>query len=199
MSRAVVEVGHLPRYAFGQRSIIWWATMGMIAIEGAMFALVITSYLYLKGRSPHWPPGVESPRLLWGTLNTAIMLLSLIPNQLAKKAAEELNLSRVRLWMVTALAFGVAFNIVRIWEFKGLNVWFDENAYGSVVWALLGFHTTHILTDLLDTSVLAVLMFTGPLEEKRFVDVSENCLYWYFVVATWLPIYAVIYLAPRVA
>ena len=72
-----VEVGHLPRYAFGQRSIIWWATMGMIAIEGAMFALVITSYLYLKGRSPHWPPGVESPRLLWGTLNTAIMLLSL--------------------------------------------------------------------------------------------------------------------------
>jgi len=197
MSRAVVEVGHLPRYAFGQRSIIWWATMGMIAIEGAMFALVITSYLYLKGRSPHWPPGVESPRLLWGTLNTAIMLLSLIPNQLAKKAAEELNLPRVRLWMVTALAFAVAFNIVRIWEFKGLNVWFDENAYGSVVWALLGFHTTHILTDLLDTMVLAVLMFTGPLEGRRFVDVEENAIYYNFVVFAWLPIYAVIYWTPR--
>jgi len=199
MSRAVVEVGHLPRYAFGHRSVIWWSTMGMVAIEGAMFALVITAYLYLKGRAPHWPPGVESPRLLWGTLNTAIMLLSLIPNQLAKKAAERLDLPKVRLWMVTAIAFAVAFNIVRIWEFKGLNVWFDENAYGSVVWALLGFHTTHILTDLLDSIVLAVLMFTGPLEEKRFVDVSENCLYWYFVVAAWLPIYAVIYFAPRLA
>jgi cytochrome c oxidase subunit I+III len=27
--------------------------------------------------------------------------------------------------------------------------------------------------------------------------VSENALYWYFVVLSWLPIYAVIYLAPR--
>ena len=48
-----------------------------------------------------------------------------------------------------------------------------------------------------DTVVLAVLMFTGPIEGRRFVDVSENAMYWNFVVAAWLPIYAVIYLAPR--
>ncbi|HZA94736.1 MAG TPA: cytochrome C oxidase subunit III, partial [Burkholderiaceae bacterium] len=48
-----------------------------------------------------------------------------------------------------------------------------------------------------DTAVLAVLMHTGPIEGKRYVDVSENSLYWYFVVFSWLPIYAVIYLAPR--
>jgi cytochrome c oxidase subunit 3 len=45
--------------------------------------------------------------------------------------------------------------------------------------------------------VLAVLMFTGPLEGKRFVDVSENAMYWYFVVGSWLPIYAVIYWGGR--
>ena len=42
-------------------------------------------------------------------------------------------------------------------------------------------------------------MFFGRVDEQRFVDVSENALYWYFVVISWLPIYAVIYLAPRVA
>jgi heme/copper-type cytochrome/quinol oxidase subunit 3 len=199
VSQPILDVGHLPRYAFGHRSVVWWATMGMIAIEATMFALVITSYLYLKGRAPHWPPGVEPPQLLWGTLNTAVMLLSLIPNQLTKNAAERLDLRRARLWMVVAIGFALIFNVIRIQEFRGLNVWFDENAYGSIVWALLGFHTTHILTDLLDSIVLAVLLFTGPLEEKRFVDVSENCLYWYFVVASWLPIYAVLYLAPRFA
>lgn len=78
-------------------------------------------------------------------------------------------------------------------------MWWDTNAYGSVTWTLLGFHTVHILTDFLDSAVLAVLMFTGPLQEKRFVDVSENAMYWYFVVASWLPIYALIYFAPRVA
>ena len=49
----------------------------------------------------------------------------------------------------------------------------------------------------LGTAVLMVLMFTGPIEEKRFVDVAENAMYWYFVVFVWLPIYGVIYWAPR--
>ena len=40
-------------------------------------------------------------------------------------------------------------------------------------------------------------MFVGPIEEKRFVDVEENAVYWYFVVLAWLPIYGVIYWAPR--
>jgi hypothetical protein len=58
-------------------------------------------------------------------------------------------------------------------------------------------HTTHLVTDTWDTAVLDALFFPGPLEGKRYVDVSENALYWYFVVLSWLPIYAVVYLAPR--
>ena len=99
--------------------------------------------------------------------------------------------------LVLALAFGTAFMVVRVFEFQTLNVRWDTNEYGSAVWMLMGLHTAHLVTDVLDTVVLAVLMFTGPLEGKRFVDVSENSLYWYFVVLTWLPNYAVIYLAPR--
>jgi cytochrome c oxidase subunit I+III len=45
--------------------------------------------------------------------------------------------------------------------------------------------------------VLAALMFKGPLEGRRFVDVTENSMYWYFIVASWLPLYALIYIAPR--
>jgi cytochrome c oxidase subunit III len=41
-------------------------------------------------------------------------------------------------------------------------------------------------------------MRTGPLEGKRYVDVSENALYWYFVVIAWIPIYVVIYFGGRV-
>ena len=37
----------------------------------------------------------------------------------------------------------------------------------------------------------------GPVEELRFVDESENAVYWYFVLLAWLPIYGVIYWAPR--
>ena len=66
-----------------------------------------------------------------------------------------------------------------------------------VVEGLLGFHTAHLATDWADSVVLEVLFFTGPLTGKRYVDVSENSLYWYFVVAAWVPIYFVIYWGAR--
>jgi heme/copper-type cytochrome/quinol oxidase subunit 3 len=155
-------------------------------------------YFYLVTRSPRWPPdGIAAPDLRWGTLNTFVLLASLIPNELARRAGEQVNLRRVRIWMVVCLAFAAAFNVVRAFEFANLNVAWNTNAYGSTVWLLLGLHTTHIVTDFLDSMVLTVLMFTGPVEEHRFVDVEENAVYWYFVVIAWLPIYGVIYWAPR--
>jgi cytochrome c oxidase subunit III len=194
----VIDVSTLPPGAFGHRSLMWWGTCGLILIEGTAFALAIGMYLYYWTHATEWPPGhTAPPRLLWGTLNTVILLASAVPNQLTRNASERVDLRATRRWFVVALMFGIAFNVVRAFEFAGLNVMWNQDAYGSIVWFLLGLHTTHIVTDVLDSTVLAALLFIGPVEEKRFVDVSENSIYWYFVVLTWLPIYAVIYLAPR--
>jgi heme/copper-type cytochrome/quinol oxidase subunit 3 len=65
------------------------------------------------------------------------------------------------------------------------------------VWLLLGLHTTHIVTDVADTLVLTVLMFTKHGEGRRFSDVEDNAFYWNFVVLSWLPIYALLYWGPR--
>ncbi len=192
-----LDVSRLAPGAFGHRGIVWWGTAGLIIIEATAFALTIGAYFYLRSRVNFWPPNVPPPDHLWGAVNTIILLVSGIPNELARRAADHVNLQKVRLWLVVCLIFGVAFNVVRVLEFASLNTRWDTNAYGSVVWLLLGLHTTHIVTDFLDTTVLAVLMFVGPVEEKRFVDVSDNSGYWYFVVASWLPIYGVIYWAPR--
>jgi cytochrome c oxidase subunit I+III len=198
MGEEVLDASRLPSYRFGHHSMMWWGTLGMIAIESTVFALAAFAYFYIRTSVDTWPPGVPPPDLAWGTLNLAIMLASLYPNQIAKKAAEEENLRRVRKWMAICLVFAAAFLTVRVFEFRSLNVGWDTNAYGSAVWMLLGLHTVHLLTDVYDTAVLFTLMHTGPLEGKRFVDVSENAYYWYFVVIAWLPIYGIIYLAPRV-
>jgi cytochrome c oxidase subunit 3 len=197
-TRPALEVSELPAGAFGSRSVMWWGTMGIVLIEGMVFALAIGSYFFLRTRMPAWPPGgVVAPDLLWGTVNTAVLLGSLIPNELAKRAGERVDLRGVRMWLVACLLWGVGFNAIRVFEFMHLNVQWDHDAYGSIVWLLLGLHTTHIVTDVLDSLVLTVLMFTGPIEERRFIDVEENAVYWYFVVLAWLPIYGVIYWAPR--
>ena len=195
---ATLDVSMLAPGAFGHRSLMWWGTLGLVVIEGTAFALAVGAYFYLRTRVPTWPPdGIAPPDLRWGTVNTLLLLISGVPNQLARTAAERVDLSRVRLWLAAAILTGIGFNIVRVYEFKTLNVLWNTDAYGSIVWLLLGMHTVHILTEVGDTLVLAALMVLGPIEEKRFVDVEENSVYWYFVVAAWLPIYGVIYWAPR--
>jgi heme/copper-type cytochrome/quinol oxidase subunit 3 len=192
-----IDAAPLPSYAFSHRSLMWWGTVGLIAIEGTVFALTVVSYFYLRSLAPRWPLNAPPPDLLWGTLNTLVLLLSLWPNHLLKRAAEAGDLRGLRIHFVLCLVFSLVFLGIRGLEFGALNVRWDSDAYGSLVWLLLGLHTVHLLTDTYDTGVLAVLMFTGPLEGRRLVDASENAQYWYFVVLSWLPIYGVIYGVPR--
>jgi len=193
-----LDVTGLPNHAFGHQSLMWWGTLGVMAIEGMAFALTVMMYFYIWTRVDAWPPDALPPDLRWGLLNLAIIVVSVLPNQITKRAAERYDLRVVRIGMLVCIAFGVAFIAVRALEFTTLNVSWDTNAYGSAVWLLLGLHTTHLITDVMDSIVLAVLMFTGPLEKSRFVDVSENAMYWNFVVAAWLPLFAVLYVAPRI-
>ena len=197
--RATIDVSGLPDHAFGSRSILWWATLGIIAIEGTVFIIAIASYFYLQGNEAAWPPpGTNLPEHFWGTVNLVLLLVSMLPNHLVKKAAEEMEIGKVRLWMVVADLFAIAFIAIRVFEYGALNVSWDSNAYGSVTWTLLSLHSMHLVTDCIDSIVLTVLMFTRHgRESKRFGDVSENAFYWYFVVLAWPPIYAVLYWAPR--
>jgi heme/copper-type cytochrome/quinol oxidase subunit 3 len=198
--KRALDVAHLPTFAFGHRSPMWWGTMGLIAIESTVFALAIMAYFYLRSHATAWPmtEGGMPPELRWGTINTFILLLSMIPNEIARRAAQKLDLPRVRAGLFACLLFSLAFLALRALEFTTLNTRWDSDAYGSIVWMLMGLHTVHLLTDTWDSAVLAVLMVTGPLDGKRFVDVSENAEYWYFVVASWLPIYATVYFGARI-
>jgi cytochrome c oxidase subunit III len=197
--RATLDVSHLPDHAFGSRSIMWWSTLCVILIEGTVFVVAVATYFYLQGNETAWPPETTPPPgLFWPTVNTIVLLVSLIPKQLVRKAAETKDIRKLRRWDVTADLFALAFLVIRGFEYANLNVDWDSNAYGSVTWTLLSLHTVHLLTDFIDSVVLTALMFTRHGHEpRRFVDVAENCFYWNFVVLSWLPIYAVLYWSPR--
>jgi cytochrome c oxidase subunit 3 len=195
------DLAHLPTHAFGHRSLTWWGVIAFMVIEGTFFALTIAAYFYLMSQEQSWPPPpFLPPNWIAGTLFTVVMLLSEVPNTLVKRAAEAGRLREVRKLLVLTVAIGVLLLIIRGFEFNSLNVLWYDNAYGSIVWALLLLHTTHILTDWGDTLVLALLMHTRHgIAGRRFTDVSENSLYWRFVWIAWLPIYFLIYWLPRLS
>jgi cytochrome c oxidase subunit 3 len=66
----VLDVRGLPSYAFGQGSLMWWSTMGLMLIEGTVFAIGVMMYFYLRGVASAWPIDAAPPALRWGTLNT---------------------------------------------------------------------------------------------------------------------------------
>jgi cytochrome c oxidase subunit 3 len=196
--RVTEDLSALPLHGMGTASPTWWGTAAFILIEGTGFALALAVYLYLMSIATTWPIDAPKPDLLPGTLVTIILIASVVPNILVSRWAERQDLRKVRIGMVVMSILGIAPLIVRIFEFPALKVSWDDNAYGSIVWTLLGLHTTHILTDLVDTLVLAALMFTRHGDNRRrYGDVQDNAMYWNFVVAAWLPIYACIYWIPR--
>jgi cytochrome c oxidase subunit III len=194
------DLAELPTHAFGTRSLTWWGVVGFMLIEGSGFALAIAAYFFLMAGTSQWPQSALPPSLLWGSLTVATMLLSEIPNIWVKRVAEAEDLPKVRIGLVVMSLFGVALLITRGFEFTTLNIGWDRNAYGSILWALLLLHTIHLVTDWVDTLVLTALMFTEHGQEgRRFVDASENALYWHFVALSWFLIYAILYWVPRLS
>jgi len=193
------DVAGLPTYKFGTSSLTWWGIIGFMLIEGTAFGLAFAAYFFLMGHEQGWPPeGRAAPDVLAGTLFTILILASEVPNTRLKKAANERDVPTVRILLPVMVLIGIVLLVIRGFEFNSLNVRWTDNAYGSIIWALLLLHTTHILTDWFDTVVLAFLMRT-PLgyEGRRLVDTDENSLYWRYVWLLWIPIYLMIYWVPR--
>jgi cytochrome c oxidase subunit III len=196
--RVVADFSSLPLHGMGTASATWWGTLAFMLIEATGFALAIAVYFYLMSIAPTWPIDAPPPDLLAGTLVTIVLIASVVPNYLISRWAERDDLRKVRIGMVVMSILAIVPLVIRAFEFAAQKVSWDTNAYGSIVWILLGLHTTHVVTDLADTVVLAVLMFTAHgRNRRRFGDVQDNAMYWNFVVVAWLPIYGCIYWIPR--
>ena len=192
------DVAELPTHAFSHRSLTWWGIIGFMIIEGGFFALAGAAYFFLMSHEQEWAPRPWNPPTpIAGTLFLIVMLLSEIPNTMIKKAANAYDVAAVRKLLPVMAAIGLPLVVIRGFEFNSLNVLWYDNAYGSIIWALLLLHTTHILTDWMDTIVLWRLMKTPHGEEpRRLVDVDENALYWRFVWLSWIPLFILIYVLP---
>jgi cytochrome c oxidase subunit 3 len=196
--RTIADLSNLPTYGFGAQSPMWWGTLAFISLEATGFALAVGTYFYLEFVASGWPIAAPAPDLGAGTLVLILLVASVLPNHLTDRWAKNQELRKTRLGLLLMAVFGLLPLIIRIWEFRALHVSWDQNAYGSILWLLLGLHTFHLLTDLGDTLVLTALMFTRHGRSgRRFSDVSDNAFYWDFVVASWVVLYLVIYIFPR--
>lgn len=189
-----LDVSNLPNIVFGRANVSWLGNVFYMTIEGAMFALVIATYFYLRTRSMEWPPGNQPPPYLWfGVVNSIVLLMSVVPARWVQKQARTGDRAGIRLGLLILAVFALAAIVLRWFEFRSLNCRWSDNAYASAIWVLLGLHTGHLITEWLETLTIFGVSLTDKMEGSRLVDAAINSDYWYFVVATGLVTSFVIY------
>ncbi len=192
-----MDVAHLPEHAFGPRATIWWGMLGFTVLEGVAIVVLVTTYLYFRKNFAGYPPGdTPRPELLVPTLNLAVMLASTWTAVRIGQAAKKYDQIATRRMLFASVAFAAVFLVLRIWEFGAVHVKWNTNAYGTIVWAILAAHTAHVLSSMLENSVLGVLFWKGPVLPRHYVDANEGAFYWFFVVAWWVMLYVVVFLGP---
>ncbi|MFL6278075.1 MAG: cytochrome c oxidase subunit 3 [Blastocatellia bacterium] len=197
--RATLDVSHLPLDVYGSRAPLWWGNLLLIVIEATMFALTLASYFYLRKNFAQWPPPpTPLPDLLLPTINLVIILVSLVPAiRVHLLAVNEGSQSQIQLALAIEAAFIVAAIVLRFYEFPALHCLWNSHAYGSITWAALGLHLLHLVASICETLLLLIWTLTHRLDEKHRLDLSLLAIYWYFVVGSWVLIYAVVFLSPR--
>jgi cytochrome c oxidase subunit III len=188
-----LDVSELPSVAFGHRNTTWLANVFYMTIEGMMFALMFASYFYLRTRTTDWPPGHLPPALKYGVANAVVFVLSVIPAWAVRKKAPQLNRGAVRNGLLALTVFALGATILRVFEFTALNCRWSDDAYSSTLWVLIGLHSGHLVTELIETMVLLAISFTPKMEGNRLADAAINSDYWYFVVVTGVMVDVLIY------
>lgn len=200
MRRATIVVGDLsatPEHNFGSASLGWWCAVGVLLIGGMGVALAIGVYFFLLPIAHGQPSAAPLPPLGPATAFVALAILSELGNAWMKRVARARAATAVRWGLVAMSGLGIALLVLRGFEFAAMTVRWDQNAYGSVVWALLLLHTMYLACAVFGGIVPAVLTWTRRVDDRRFGNVSDNVMYWHFIVWSGALVYLVLYWTPR--
>ena len=161
MTEAVVDPRARERFP-----LAWWGVAMLVATEGALFAMMIGSYFYLRFKNLHWPPpGVPEPKVVVPLVLLGVLILSALP--IARGG---------RGWLFLALVVQAGYFAMEVHEYRDDLHHFtpQQHAYGSLYYTLLGASHAHVALGLL---LNVWLLFRYRPRAARAIS-----LYWYGVI-----------------
>lgn len=201
-----IDVSELPTSKFDYHEPLWWGNIWALIIETMTFGVLLAAYFTVwMMLSPFPPPRVDQlpiiynpvPDLTIPTINLIVLLLSLIPGVWLDLKARKKDEKAVKILLFVTLAFNIVIIVLRFYEFDSLYFKWNDNAYGSVVWAILVTHLIHLFVMAVEDVFELVWATAKGLDEKQSFHITVLAVYWYWVVGIWVLFYVLVYLAPR--
>jgi cytochrome c oxidase subunit III len=120
------------------------------------------------------------------------------PSEASEHLRPQIRPTSVGVGLGLLLAIGILAVTLRFMEFKGLKLSWNENAYASLVWTIVGMHLTYLLVAVIEVALVLVWFLLYGFGESLAVDVTLTAVYWYWTAGTWLVLYTVVYWLPRI-
>ncbi len=192
------EASHLGMWTFLATEIMFF---------GGLFLAYIT---YRHTYYDAFVAGSNETNLLYGTVNTAILLTSSLTMALAVHAAEAGRTKHVVRFLLVTLFFAVGFLAVKGLEYheditKHLVPRFDFKSdlpkraelFFYLYWVMTGLHALHVTVGVGIISVMAWLAAHRRFSTRYYNPVEVAGLYWHFVDIVWIFLYPLLYLVGR--
>ncbi len=190
------------------------STFGMwtfLATEILFFGGMFLSYIVYRHTYPDaFAQASQHTIVLFGTVNTGILLTSSLTMALAVHAAEEGNNKWLLRFLLLTVMFGLAFLAVKGLEYhKDLDEQLWPGAHFKkelppqaqifwfLYWAMTGLHALHVTIGIGLISVMAWMASRRKFSAAYYNPVDITALYWHFVDIIWIWLYPLLYLINR--
>jgi heme/copper-type cytochrome/quinol oxidase subunit 3 len=176
--------------------------VGLFILSEAIFFLVLTiAYVYFHlqpGRGASAANSLNAGRTL---VFSICLFLSSATIYLAGRSFRLGLHKAVRLWLAATVILGAIFLFGQAREYMGLfarEVTVSTNLFSTTFFTLTGFHGLHVFIGLCALATLLRIAFGDRFNYIKPAGFEAVSMYWHFVDAVWVVIFAVVYLWPLV-
>jgi cytochrome c oxidase subunit 3 len=171
----------------------------LLAAETMLFTGVLGAYVLFRTVATSWPPaGLPRLPLLVTTLNTLVLLASGYTMHRARVAARAGDHPILRPHLIATAALGLLFLGIQGAEWVRLvhhGLTLASGTYGASFYTLIGLHGVHVLAAVAWLLVVTARVGTKAGVPVRSVPVDVCGIYWNYVVALWLVLFGLVYVA----
>lgn len=165
-----------------------------LASELMFFAGLFAAYFDLRSQTAIWPPPDVHLNVLESGIGTLFLAYSSGAMLLFTGALSRDNVRGARAWLGSAIVAGIVFLMLAMHGWSQNTFSISSHAYGSVFYAMTGFHALHVAVGLLLLAALLVWLRSPALTAGHRAGAEAIGYYWHFVFVVWVGIWGTIYL-----